>query len=136
MPHSKQSYELKTNEIRVRVEPIYLEDQSDPSMGRFMWAYIVNVSNEGTKSVQLKNRYWKIIDANGSFQEVRGAGVVGEQPIIEPGDCFEYTSGTPLSTPSGFMKGDYEMETEDGEIFTVEIPTFSLDSPHEHHTIN
>jgi len=130
------SYSSKTKEIRITVQPVYLEDQSKPIENRYVWAYIVNVSNESKKTVQLLNRHWNIIDAHGQTQEIRGPGVVGEQPIIGPGDCFEYTSGTNLNTPYGFMRGDYEMETEDGELFLVGIPAFSLDSPHQKHTLN
>ncbi|MGY8985146.1 MAG: Co2+/Mg2+ efflux protein ApaG [Sphingomonadales bacterium] len=130
------SYETTTKEIRVSVQSVYLEDQSEPQKDHYVWAYIVNVLNEGEKTVQLLNRHWKIIDARGHVQDIKGPGVVGEQPIIGPGDCFEYTSGTPLNTPSGFMRGGYEMESEDGEIFLVNIPPFSLDSPHQKHTLN
>jgi ApaG protein len=91
----------------------------------------VKIENIGEATVQLINRYWRITDANGQIQEVRGSGVVGEQPVLDPGESFEYTSGTPLGTPSGIMVGTYEMETQNGERFDVEIPAFSLDSPHQ-----
>ena len=122
-------YAQTTREIRVQVQPIYLEDQSSPEKGQYFWAYRVKIENHGRDTVQLKTRYWQITDAYGRVQEVRGPGVVGEQPVLQPGEMFEYTSGTPLSTPSGFMVGAYQMETTSGERFDVAIPAFSLDSP-------
>lgn len=122
-------YSETTREIRVTVEPVYLEDQSSPSENRFVWAYRVRIENLGRTTVQLRSRHWRITDANGRLQEVRGAGVVGEQPVLKPGESFEYTSGTPLGTPSGFMVGSYQMETGDGERFDIKVPAFSLDSP-------
>jgi ApaG protein len=110
---------------------VYLEDQSSPSENHYVWAYHIRIENEGSRTVQLINRYWRITDALGRVQEVRGAGVVGEQPVLRPGETFEYTSGTPLSTPTGFMAGTYEMETPDGERFNVKVPLFSLDSPYQ-----
>jgi ApaG protein len=124
-------YTATTRFISVNVDPEFLEDQSDPDEGHYVWAYHIRIENKGEETVQLVNRYWRITDALGRIQEVRGAGVVGEQPLLEPGDAFEYTSGTPLSTPSGFMGGTYEMESATGERFEVTIPTFSLDSPHD-----
>ena len=123
-------YTKTTNSINITVNPTYLEDQSEPDEHLFVWAYQVTINNLGKESVQLKNRFWKIIDSNGSKQEVRGEGVIGEQPVLKPGEKFEYTSGTPLSTPSGFMEGYYEMETKNGRKFDATIPLFSLDSPH------
>ena len=122
-------YSKTTNKINITVKPSYLEDQSEPDEQHYVWAYQVTINNLGQETVQLKNRYWKIIDSNGTNQEVRGSGVVGEQPILQPGEKFVYTSGTPLSTPSGFMEGYYEMETKDGNKFDATIPLFSLDSP-------
>ena len=122
-------YSKKTRKINITVNPYFLDDQSEPDEQHFVWAYQVTIDNQGNEKVQLKNRYWKIIDSNGSEQEVKGEGVVGEQPILNPGEKFEYTSGTPLSTPSGFMGGYYEMETTEGKIFEAIIPQFSLDSP-------
>ncbi len=124
-------YEEVTDDIKVSVKPIYLEDQSSPSENHYVWAYQVTIQNMGLRTVQLKNRHWRITDALGRMEEVKGAGVVGEQPVLEPGGSFEYTSGTPLTTPSGIMFGTYEMETEDGNAFDVTIPAFSLDSPHQ-----
>jgi ApaG protein len=129
-------YSAVTREIRVDVEPIYLEDQSEPEDGQFVWAYRVQIENEGAETVQLLTRYWHITDGLGRVQEVRGAGVVGEQPVLNPGERYEYTSGTPLPTPSGIMKGTYHMKTPGGEKFDIEIPAFSLDSPHEARQVN
>ena len=124
-------YQKITRDIAVTVKPIFLEDQSSPSDGYFVWAYKVRIENRGAHTVQLRNRHWRITDANGRLQEVRGVGVVGEEPVLRPGDAFEYTSGTPLPTPSGIMVGSYRMQTAGGEVFDVAIPAFSLDSPHE-----
>lgn len=124
-------YEAVTQGIRVAVEPFYLADQSKPDEGRYVWAYRVTIENRGDVSVQLHARYWRITDATGHAQEVRGEGVVGEQPTLQPGESFEYTSGAPLPTPTGFMGGSYQMVTGDGVQFDVEIPQFSLDSPHQ-----
>ena len=129
-------YSKTTNKINITVKPIYLDDQSEPKEGHFVWAYKITINNTGEETVQLKNRYWKIIDSGGNTKEVKGAGVVGEQPVLKPGEKFEYTSGTPLSTPSGFMHGYYEMVYVDGKKFDVEIPKFSLDSPHASNQIH
>ena len=129
-------YSAVTREIRVQVEPIYLAEQSEPDNGQFVWAYRVQIGNEGAESVQLLTRYWHITDGIGRVQEVRGAGVVGEQPVLKPGDTYEYTSGTPLPTPSGIMKGTYQMKTPAGEKFDIEIPAFSLDCPYETRRLN
>lgn len=129
-------YSAVTREIRVQVEPIYLDDQSEPDDAQYVWAYRVQIENEGTETVQLLTRYWHITDGMGRVQEVRGAGVVGEQPVLNPGESYEYTSGTPLPTPSGIMKGSYQMSTPSGEKFDIEVPAFSLDSPHEARHLN
>ena len=129
-------YSKKTKKINITVNPYFLDDQSEPEDQHFVWAYQVTIDNQSNDKVQLKNRYWKIIDSNGSEQEVRGEGVVGEQPILNPGEKFEYTSGTPLSTPSGFMGGYYEMETHEGKKFDAIIPQFSLDSPFIKNNLN
>ena len=123
-------YQKTTRSIEVTVIPLYLDDQSDPDKNRYVWAYQVSLENKGRETVQLLTRYWNITDANGKVLEVRGDGVVGEQPVLRPNDIFEYTSGTPLSTPSGIMVGSYQMKTSDGESFDVAIPAFSLDSPY------
>ena len=129
-------YSKTTKKISITVKPYYLEDQSEPEDQHYVWAYKVTIDNQGNEKVQLVNRHWKIIDANGTLQEVRGKGVVGEQPVLNPGEKFEYTSGTPLSTPSGFMGGHYEMETKAGKKFEAIIPQFSLDSPFTKNNLN
>ena len=129
-------YSKKTRKINITVNPYFLDDQSEPEDQHFVWAYQVTIDNQSNEKVQLINRYWKIVDSNGSEQEVRGEGVVGEQPILNPGEKFEYTSGTPLSTPSGFMGGYYEMETNEGKKFDAIIPQFSLDSPFIKNNLN
>ena len=129
-------YSKTTRSIRITVNPMYLEDQSAPSENHFVWAYHVRIENEGSETVQLRTRYWRITDSFGRVQEVRGPGVVGEQPVLEPGEAFEYTSGTPLAAPSGIMVGSYQMETGRGETFDVAIPAFSLDSPHQPRQLN
>jgi ApaG protein len=122
-------YSATTRAIRVTVRPQYLADQSDPAKAQFVWAYQVRIENRGEETVQLRSRHWKITDGLGRFQEVKGPGVVGKTPRLRPGEMFEYTSGTPLSTPSGFMGGTYQMVSDSGEKFDIEIPTFSLDTP-------
>jgi ApaG protein len=129
-------YSQSTRSIRITVEPTYLDDQSAPDEQRFVWAYHVRIENQGPETVQLRSRYWRITDARGKIQEVRGAGVVGEQPVLKPGESFEYTSGTPLPTSSGFMVGTYQMENQTGERFDVAVPAFSLDSPHQPKRVN
>jgi ApaG protein len=124
-------YSETTRSIKVTVKPFYLEDQSSPTDNHYVWAYQVRIENTGGETVQLRRRHWRITDSAGHMQEVRGPGVVGEQPVLAPGESFEYTSGTPLATPSGIMVGSYEMETRGGESFEVAIPAFSLDSPHQ-----
>src|SRR6185295_6516768 len=122
-------YESTTANIRIIVKPQFLEGQSRPDEEHYVWAYTIKIENQGQDTVTRRSRYWKITDGRGRIQEVRGAGVVGEQPTLAPGQSFEYTSGAPLPTPSGFMSGAYQMETEDGEPLNVDIPAFSLDSP-------
>ena len=129
-------YRSETRAIIVTVEPIFLEEQSQPSEQHYVWAYHVRIENQGDVTVQLRNRYWRITDSYGRVQEVRGAGVVGVEPMLEPGASFEYTSGTPLSAPSGIMVGTYELESAGGERFEVAIPAFSLDSPHQNARVN
>lgn len=123
-------YSETTRAITVSVEPEYLDDQSDPDGGQFVWAYHIRIENNGSETVQLLNRQWTITDGMGRTQQVKGPGVIGEQPVLAPGESYEYSSGCPLQTPSGFMVGTYEMRTEDGRRFEVHIPLFSLDSPH------
>ncbi|MBX6323190.1 MAG: Co2+/Mg2+ efflux protein ApaG [Rhodospirillaceae bacterium] len=124
-------YKQTTRSITVSVRPFFLAEESSPEESRYVWAYHVRIENDGPETVQLLNRYWRITDSFGRVQEVRGAGVVGERPVLRPGESFEYTSGTPLPTPSGIMVGTYQMETEAGDRFEVAVPAFSLDSPHQ-----
>jgi ApaG protein len=134
--HNKASYSHTTRSLTVTVEPTFLEDQSSPAENQYVWAYRVRIDNNGVSTVQLLRRHWRITDALGRVHEVKGPGVVGEQPVLKPGDSFEYTSGTPLATPSGIMSGSYQMESADGENFEIIIPAFSLDSPHQPRRIN
>lgn len=129
-------YQAMTENIRVTVKPEFLEAQTRPEEGKYVWAYTVTVENHGHETVTLLTRHWIITDALGRRQDVRGDGVVGEQPTLAPGQKFEYTSGCPLSTPSGMMVGSYGMITSTGRPFDVAIPAFSLDSPHDRHSVN
>jgi ApaG protein len=129
-------YQAVTRDIEVKVTPQFLPDRSSPENNYFFWAYTIGITNRGNETVQLKTRHWRITDAFGRVQEVRGAGVVGEEPVLAPGQSFEYTSGVPLQTPSGFMTGSYRMQTKAGEHFDIDIPTFSLDSEEVARTIN
>ena len=122
-------YQATTRAIQVTVRPQYLPDQSDPAKWQFVWAYFVRIENKGDVAVQLLSRHWKITDAVGRTQEVKGQGVVGKTPLLQPGEVFEYNSGTSLSTPSGFMGGTYQMVAQPGDKFDIEIPTFSLALP-------
>jgi ApaG protein len=122
-------YSKTTRNIKITVIPTYLAEQSDPEEHHYVWAYTIQLDNLGSEKAQLLNRYWHITDAQGAVQEVRGPGVVGEQPKLEPGAQYRYSSGAALKTPSGIMTGNYEMTTDAGERFLIEIPTFSLDSP-------
>jgi ApaG protein len=121
-------YRAVTRDIEVTVLPRFLPERSAPEKSHFFWAYTIAITNRSKMTVQLMTRYWQITDAQGRVQEVRGAGVVGEQPILRPGESFEYTSGVPLTTASGFMTGRYGMVSGDGERFEIAIPAFSLDS--------
>jgi ApaG protein len=120
-----------TRGIAVSVEPTYLETRSSPDSSQYFWAYRVIIENQGPETVQLLSRHWMITKARGELTEVKGPGVVGEQPILKPGESFDHTSGAPLDTPSGMMGGAYQMESESGERFDIEIPTFSLDRPNQ-----
>lgn len=124
-------YEEITRNIRVAVEPSFVEGQSVPAERRFIWAYKVTIENRGQEPVQLISRLWKITDSHGRTREVSGPGVIGEQPTIAPGATFQYTSGAPLETPSGLMTGTYRMRGTNGESFEVGIPVFALESPYE-----
>ena len=129
-------YETVTRGIRIRVQPDYDEDQSSPDEGYYFWTYTIDILNESDDTVQLRTRSWRITDAQGKTEEVRGPGVVGQTPIIPPGQSFTYTSGCPLATSSGIMSGSYQMEGDDGDVFDVEIPAFSLDSPFTVRSVN
>jgi ApaG protein len=129
-------YSAVTRDIEVQVEPFYLAERSDPDENRYVWAYRVTIDNQSREFVQLLSRYWHITDGAGRVEEVRGTGVVGEQPSLKPGDSYQYTSGCPLSTPSGIMVGRYTMRNGRGELFDVAIPAFSLDLPGTKRTVN
>jgi len=129
-------YSAITRDILVTVSPFFLDDHSAPEESRFVWAYQVRIENRGEETVRLVARHWILTDSSGRVQEVHGQGVVGEQPLLRPGERFDYTSGTPLAAPSGLMRGTYEMEGADGERFRIEIPAFSLDSPYERPSFN
>ena len=126
-----QGYSHTSHSVRITVNPTYLENPSIPENNQFLWAYHVRIENLSKENLWLRKRYWKITDALGRVQEVWGDGVVGEQPRLQPGESFEYTSGTPLPTSSGIMGGFYIMEKKDGEKIEIEIPAFSLDSPYD-----
>jgi ApaG protein len=130
------TYEAVTHGVRVRVKPVYLPEQSNPPASRYAWAYTVDIENLGEETVQLLSRRWIITDAANRVEEVAGPGVVGEQPVLRPGDAFHYTSACPLKTPSGVMYGTYRMETERGELFDAVIPMFSLHLPDATHRVN
>ncbi len=123
------TYEETTHGIRVEATPVYLEEQSSPESGKFVWAYQIRMQNVGNATVQLLTRRWRITDANGRVHEVIGDGVVGDKPVLAPGEHYEYSSGTPLPTPSGFMTGIFQMIDETGQRFAVQVPMFSLDHP-------
>jgi ApaG protein len=127
----RTQYRAITRGIAVNVEPAYLEAKSSPGNSQYLWAYQVTIENQGLETVQLLNRHWMITNARGELNEVKGPGVVGEQPVLKPGESYQYTSGAPLNTPWGMMGGSYQMESESGELFDIEIPTFSLDSPNQ-----
>ncbi len=129
-------YSEVTRAISVSVDPFFVEEQSEPAEGRWVFGYRVVIENTGPEPVQLMSRYWRIVDGQGRLLEVRGDGVVGEQPLLEPGGRFEYTSGTPLPTPTGIMTGTYQMLGADGLWFDVEIPAFSLDAPGSRGAVN
>lgn len=132
----KKMYQQTTRSIAVSVEPFYLEDQSEPEEDHYVWAYHVCIDNQSAETVKLISCHWQITDSNGCVKELRGLGVVGEQPVLHPGETFEYTSGTPLPTPSGIMLGTYQMVTTAGKRFDIAVPAFSLDTPHEDRLLN
>jgi ApaG protein len=129
-------YRAVTRQIEVTVEPNFQPERSSAEKHRFFWSYTVVITNSGAETVQLKTRHWVITDAAGRMEEVRGEGVVGEQPVLAPGERFEYTSGVPLPTASGFMAGSYQMVTDTGEPFEINVPAFSLDSPDNKRVLN
>jgi ApaG protein len=125
-----------SHNVTVGVASYFLGDQSNPDQAHYVWAYRICIKNDGDEAVQLISRHWIITDGKGRTEHVRGPGVIGEQPVLQPGESFEYSSGCPLSTPSGFMVGTYQMVREDGETFEAEIPAFPLDSPHSGVTLH
>jgi len=127
--HDAASYEARTRDIVVRVFPTYAVEDSSPEEGLYLWSYTVEIENHGGETVTLVSRRWIITDALNRVNEVEGSGVVGEQPELRPREAFRYVSNCPLATPSGAMRGSYHMVTEDGELFEVEIPEFSLHLP-------
>jgi len=132
-----QAFEAVTQDITVRVQVFYLAEQSVPESADYKWAYQVTIINAGRGTVQLLRRSWHITDAQGRVQHVHGEGVVGQQPVLRPGEQYEYTSGTPLGTSSGFMTGQYHMQTlPEGDAFDIAIPTFSLDSPFQNTSLH
>jgi len=129
-------YKSETRGVVIKVEPDFLEEESEPAESRFVWAYTVEIENTGAETIQLLTREWQITDARGRTEIVRGEGVVGEQPVIKPGERYRYTSGAPLPTPSGFMKGHYGMRASDGDEFAATIPPFALDTPYDPMTLH
>src|SRR3977135_1261254 len=126
----KTAYSAVTRKSEVQVAPKFLADRSSPENGYFFWAYTITLHNHGKETVQLKTRHWRITDAHGRRQEVRGAGVIGEEPGLQPGENYEYTSGVPLPTPSGFMAGTHGLVTASGEEIDIGIPALSPHTPH------
>lgn len=130
-------YEQETSGLMVRVLPQFLPEESAPDDHRFVWSYTIEIENRSAEPVQLISRFWRITDENGLTQEVEGEGVVGQQPVIPPGQSFRYTSAAPLAAPSGMMMGAYSMRrVRDGEAFDIAVPLFVLDSPHQQRLAN
>lgn len=129
-------YSAVTHGIEVQVEPFYIPERSEPAESRYVWGYRITIDNQSEQRVKLLSRYWQIVDGVGKLEEVRGPGVVGDQPELDPGDSYSYTSGCPLTTPSGFMVGQYTMRGEKGDFFDVAIPAFSLDMPGAARVVN
>jgi len=129
-------YEASTRGVVVRVKTNYLAEQSDPVESRYMWAYTIEIENHSEDTIQLISRRWRITDGHNRTEEVSGAGVIGEQPRLKPREAFRYTSGCPLTTPSGEMRGAYQMLTDTGEAFEAEVPAFSLHLPGAHRKVN
>ena len=131
-----QMYRAVTRQIEVTVEPNFMPERSSAERSQYFWSYTIVITNSGDETVQLRTRHCIITDASGHRQEIRGEGVVGEQPVLAPGERFEYPSGVPLPTASGFMTGRYQMVSESGEHFEIDVPTFSLDSPDSRRVLN
>jgi ApaG protein len=129
-------YRAITRQIEVTVEPNFMPERSSAEKQEYFWSYTIVITNAGTETVQLRTRHWIITDATGRQKEVRGEGVIGEQPVLAPGERFEYTSGVPLTTASGIMAGRYQMVSESGERFEIEVPAFSLDAPEGRRVLN
>jgi len=130
-------YEQETSGLMVRVQPQFLPEESAPDDNRFVWAYTIEIENRSAEPVQLISRFWRITDENGLTQEVTGEGVIGQQPVIPPGQSFRYTSAAPLAAPSGVMMGAYSMRRiKDGAAFDIAVPLFALDSPHQQRLAN
>jgi ApaG protein len=129
-------YSKTTNHIKITVEPSFLDEHSTPEDDHYVFSYHITIENTGHEEVQLHSRYWSITDSNGKTKEVQGEGVIGEQPMLGPGDSYEYVSGAPLNAPSGIMVGSYQMKKKDGNMFIVDIPAFSLDSPYHNSVLN
>ena len=129
-------YKQISNSIEISVTPEYLDEQSIPEEYYYVWAYHITIQNLGLRPVTLKSRYWEIVDSNGKKQVVEGEGVIGKQPTIKPGERFSYSSGTPLNSTSGIMKGNYKMLSDDGQEFLAKIPSFSLDLPLRNNKLN
>lgn len=129
-------YSTTTDNVTVTVSPAYLAQESAPEKSLYVWAYTVRIENGSAVPFQLRRRFWRITDGYGRTQEVSGAGVCGEEPFLHPGEAYEYTSGTPLPTPHGIMAGHYTMEAGGGRLFDVDIPAFSLDTPHAPRQLN
>lgn len=130
-------YEQETAGMVVRVAPEFMPEESKPTESRFVWSYTIEIENRTADPVQLVSRFWRITDENGVTQEVRGPGVIGQQPVIGPGQSFRYTSAAPLAAPSGVMLGAYSMlRVDNGEAFDIAVPAFALDSPHQARMLN
>ena len=129
-------YQSISHRFRVTVQPQFLVSQSNPADDKYVWSYTITVENLSGMTATLMTRHWIITDALGRKQEIEGDGVVGEQPTLAPGESFQYTSGCPLATASGVMMGSYGMVAEDGTRFAIDIPAFSLDSPHDRRSVN
>jgi ApaG protein len=136
LERAARMYRAVTRQIEVTVEPNFMPERSSVDKREFFWSYTIVITNKGAETVQLQRRHWIITDATGHQENVRGEGVVGEQPVLAPGERFEYTSGVPLRTASGIMTGRYQMVSENGEQFEIEVPTFSLDSPDGKRVLN